>query len=91
MIKSFKHKGLKQLFEEGSSSKVNPQQRAKCLRILDALDMALVPEDMNLPGWGFHGLQGKPKRYSVTITGNWRITFEWKASDAIAVNYEDYH
>jgi len=91
MIKSFKHKGLKQLFEEGSSSKVNPQQRAKCLRILDALDMALVPEDMNLPGWGFHGLQGKPKRYSVTITGNWRITFELKASDAIAVNYENYH
>lgn len=91
MIKSFKHKGLKQLFETGKSAKVNQQQKAKCMRLMDALDEALQPEDMNIPGFGFHGLEGKPKRYGVSVTGNWRITFGWKGEDAIHVNLEDYH
>ena len=91
MVKSFKHKGLKQLFENGSSHLVNQQQKDKCLRRLDALEVALQPDDMNFPGFGFHGLQGNPKRYAVTITGNWRITFEWEGQDAINVDFEDYH
>jgi len=97
MIKSFKHKGLEQLFETGRSAKVNQQQKAKCMRLMDALDEALQPEDINIPGFGFHGLEGKPKRYgvsvsvSVSVSGNWRITFGWKGEDAIHVNLEDYH
>ena len=93
MIKSFLHKGLKQLFEKGSSAKVNAQQREKCVRLMDALDVALQPEDMNIPGWDFHELEGnrKNKRYGVTVTGNWRITFGSKGEDAIQVNLEDYH
>lgn len=79
------------LFEKGNSTKVNPQHKDKCLRRLDALDAALQPEDVNIPGFGFHGLEGKPKRYAVTITGNWRITFEWEGVDAINIDLEDYH
>jgi hypothetical protein len=54
-------------------------------------DEALQPEDMNIPGFGFHGLEGKPKRYGVSVTGNWRITFGWEGEDAIHLNLEDYH
>lgn len=45
----------------------------------------------NMPGFKFHALHTKPKRYSVWVTGNYRITFEWSGKDAIKVNYEDYH
>ncbi len=91
MIKTFRHKGLSQLFETGNSRKVNAQQVDKCIRLMDALDNAMKPEDMKIPGFGFHGLQTKPKSYAVTVTGNWRITFEWDGEDAIKVNLEDYH
>jgi len=95
MIKSFQHKGLKQLFENGTSAKINQQHKAKCLRLLDALDAATLPEDMNIPGFGFHGLEGtrkgKPQLYAVSVSGNYRITFEWENEDAIHVLYEDYH
>jgi len=46
---------------------------------------------MNIPGWNFHGLEGKPKRFSVSVNGNWRITFEWEGEDANHVHLEDYH
>ena len=91
MIKSFQHKGLKQLFEKGSSAKINQQHKAKCLRLLDALDAATLPQEMNIPGFGFHGLEGNPKRYAVSVSGNYRITFEWEGKDAMQVLYEDYH
>jgi len=91
MIRSFKHKGLKQLFEKGVSSKVNAQQVDKCLRVLDALDSALKPDDVNIPGFGFHPLVGKPQRYGLTITANFRLTFGWDGEDAIKLNLEDYH
>ena len=58
---------------------------------MDALDSAARPEDMNVPGWRFHGLRGRPKRYSVAVSANWRLTFEWRAGDAYRLNLEDYH
>ena len=54
-------------------------------------DASVKPEDMNLPGFGFHGLQGKPKRYAVTASANYRMTFGWEGEDAVAVDLEDYH
>lgn len=54
------------------------------------LDSASVPEDMNLPGWYFHGLQGE-ERFSVRLTANYRLTYGWDAKDAIEVDIEDYH
>jgi toxin HigB-1 len=47
---------------------------------------------MNLPGFDFHGLKGDRRgTFSVTVTGNWRVTFRWRGEDAIDVDYEDYH
>ena len=91
MILSWRHKGLKELFAVGKSAKVRPDQQKKCLRLLDALQQAVMPEDMNVPGWHFHGLQGKPKRFAVAVNGPWRITFGFDGQDAIDVDLEQYH
>jgi proteic killer suppression protein len=63
----------------------------KVSRILQTLNAATVPEDMNLPGYRFHGLQGKPKRYSVDVNRNYRVTFGWEDGGAIDVDVEDTH
>jgi len=91
VIRSFRHKGLRRLFETGQSPKVASEMQARCLRLLDVLNGATVPDDMNLPGFYFHKLKGKPERYSVRVTGNWRLTFRWGDGDALDVNLEDYH
>jgi proteic killer suppression protein len=91
MISNWRHKGLRELFESGNSAKVRPDQHKKCLRLLDALNQAVLPEDMNLPGWHFHGLRGKPKRYAIAVNGPWRITFGFEGQDAIDVDLEQYH
>jgi toxin HigB-1 len=91
MIANWRHKGLKELFETGSSAKVRADHHKRCLRILDALSSAQAAEDMNLPGWHFHALHGKPKRYAVAVNGPWRITFGFEAGDAIDVDLEQYH
>jgi len=91
MIKTFAQRGLKELFETGRTTRINRDWHAKLTRQLDALDNAVRPEDMNLPGWRFHSLRGRPKRYSVTVSANWRLTFEWHAGDAYRLNLEDYH
>jgi proteic killer suppression protein len=90
MIKSWKHKELRRLFETGHS-KISRGHHAKSLRMLDTLDASVVAQDMNLPGYDFHGLRGKPKRYSVHVNGNFCITFEFENGDALHVDYEDYH
>jgi len=59
--------------------------------ILDRLDAAVRPGDMNLPGLGFHSLSGSNKgRYAVSVSANWRITFGWDQEDAVQVDFEDY-
>ena len=91
MIKSFKHKGLAELFERGRSRKVRQDLQSRSLRRLDALDQAKSLTDLNLPGFNFHGLQGTPKRYSIHVSGPWCITFEWEDGDALKINLEQYH
>ena len=91
MIKSFRHKPLKELFLTGQSSKIDQKLIARCLRRLDILDQSNLPEDLNLPGFNFHGLQGSPKRYTVHINGPWCLTFEWRGQDAWVVDLEQYH
>ena len=63
---------------------------ARIERRLSALNASKVPQDMNLPGFNFHTLSGKPKRYTVHVSGNWCITFGWD-DGAIDVDLEDYH
>lgn len=91
MIRTWRHKGLKGLFEAGTTAKVRQDQHRRCLRILDALNEAENPEDMNVPGWNFHVLQGRPKRWAVAVNGPWRITFEFERGDALNVTLEQYH
>jgi proteic killer suppression protein len=67
MINSFKHKGLAELFERGRSRKVSQDLQSRSLRRLDASDQAESLTDLNIPGFNFHGLQGKPKRYSIHV------------------------
>lgn len=92
MIKSFKHKGLKQFFEKGDCSGIQSKHEQKLRLQLAALDTAHVIEDMNLPGYRLHKLKGERKNcWSITVNGNWRITFEFDSGDVYIVNYEDYH
>ena len=91
MIKSFKHKGLSELFEKGRSRRIGADLQSRSLRRLEALDQAELLSDLNIPGFDFHGLQGKPRRYSIHVNGPWCITFEWENPDALRVNLEQYH
>lgn len=91
MIKSFKHKGLSELFELGYSRRVRQDLQTRILRRLDVLDQAESLIELNVPGFNFHGLQGVPKRYSIHVNGPWTITFEWEDGEAVKVNLEQYH
>ena len=90
MIRTFRSKPLRQFFETGHAGRLSVQNDARVRRILRALMVAAKPEDMNLPGYFFHGLEGG-MRWSVRVTGNWRLTFGWDGADAIDVDLEDYH
>ncbi len=91
MIKSFRNKALKDLFIDGKSHKLDTKLVVRCLRRLDVLDQAERPEDLNIPGFNFHGLLGTPKRYTLHVNGAWCITFEWRGTNAWVVDLEQYH
>ncbi|MCP4372810.1 MAG: plasmid maintenance system killer [Deltaproteobacteria bacterium] len=91
MIKSFKHKGLSELFERGNSRRIRQDLQSRCLRRLEVMDQAEILSDLNMPGFNFHGLQGVPQRYSIHINGPWCLTFEWKEGEALRVDLEQYH
>lgn len=92
MIRSFRHKGLAELFARGVSAKVRADLRERVLRRLDALDAATELSHLNVPGFDFHPLRGfKPTRYSLHVNGPWCITFEWSAGEALRVDLEQYH
>jgi proteic killer suppression protein len=91
VIKSFRHKGLKELFLTGRSAKISTALQERSLRRLDAINQANVPEDVNLPGFDFHALRGKPTRYTVHVNGPWCITFDFENGHAYRVNLEQYH
>jgi proteic killer suppression protein len=92
MIKTFTHKGLEDLFRHGKRAGVQIAHVSKLQRILAQLDWAAAPEDMNLPGWRLHQLKGNlAGHWSVTVNANWRVTFKFDGTDAIVVDYVDYH
>ena len=92
MIESFRHKGLERFFTKSDRSKIDAKQADRIRRMLDRLDAVTRPQDMNLPGYGFHGLAPKTKGvYAVSVSGNWRITFRFEGGNAVDVNLEDYH
>jgi toxin HigB-1 len=89
MIKSFRHKGLGELFETGNARKVQPKHAKRLNLMLTALNAATHPGQMNMPGARFHPLKGG--RYSVWIDENYRATFAFQGGHAFEVDYEDYH
>ena len=91
MITTFRHKGLAELFQRGRSRRVRADLHNRCLRRLDVLDQAESLHEMNLPGFDFHPLRGKPQRYSIHVNGPWCITFEWDNGEALRVDLEQYH
>lgn len=92
MIRSFRSKPLRRFAERGDASKLGVPNVRRVAIILANLGAAVSPDDMNLPGYRFHGLKGRDKgRYAVDASGNWRITFAWDGKDAVDVDLEDYH
>ena len=92
MITSFKHKGLGLYFTKGSYKGIPAQYGSRIERMLDRLDASKKAEDMDLPGYKFHALKGDRKgEFAVSVTGNWRITYQFIGEDALNVNLEDYH
>ena len=92
MIVSFSSRALKRFWESDDASKLPADRIVWITMILDRLNAATQPDDMNLPGLGFHKLSGTSKgRYAVSVSDNWRITFAWHDQDAVNVDFEDYH
>ncbi|MQM32096.1 MAG: Killer protein [Candidatus Accumulibacter phosphatis] len=92
MIKSFRDKGLRRLYETGSTSGVQASHAGRLRIQLAALDTAQAVEDMDIPGFRLHSLKGAMRgRWSISVNGNWRLTFEFQDGNAYVLDYEDYH
>jgi proteic killer suppression protein len=91
VIRSFRHKGLAELFRSGRSSRIAADLQQRAIRRLDALNHAATTRNLNIPGFDFHPLKGKPQRYSIHLNGPWCITFEWTEGDVFRVDLEQYH
>ncbi len=92
MIRTFKHKALERYFCSSSTKGLDSRMLPKLTRLLDRLEAATKPDDMDLPGYRFHPLKGNREGYfSVMVTANWRLTFRFEGEDAFDVNLEDYH
>ena len=91
MIRSFRDKGLAELFNEGRTRSISPGIVKRVQRRLSALHAATKLEHLSVPGFDCHPLRGEPKRYSIHVNGPWCITFEWIDGDAWRVDLEQYH
>jgi len=92
MISSLRSKALKRFWMKGDESGLKLEWRSRVKIVLNALEAAQAPTDLNLPGLGFHALTGaQAGRFAVLVSRNWRITFGWSGKDATEVDMEDYH
>jgi len=93
MIKTFRHKGLKAFFEKGSVAGIRPAHAPRLAAMVRRLNETSSVQGMNLPGWGLHPLKGRELKghFSVWVSGNWRMTFTFDGTDAVLVDYQDYH
>jgi proteic killer suppression protein len=92
VIKAFRHRGIERFFLTGSRDGIRPDH-AKRLRLqLARLNAARIPQDMGLPGWRLHPLNGSLKgHWAVWVDKSWRLTFVFEGEDAVLVDYQDYH
>jgi proteic killer suppression protein len=92
MIQSFRHKGLKHLYEDDDPRGVLVEHLTKLRKILARLDASSSAEDMNLPGFNLHLLKGKLRGFmAVTVRANWRVVFRFAEGNAYDLDYLDYH
>ena len=92
MIRSFRHGGLEKFFRTGSKAGIQPAHARRLQDQLVLLNRAAHPLDMDSPGWDLHSLKGSlDGHWSVKVNGNWRMTFCFEGTDAILVDYRDYH
>ncbi len=91
MIRSFRSRALRAFWNKGDAARIGPDIVDRLLRRLDALNAARLPDDLNVPGFDFHKLRGRPVRYTVHVNGPWCVTFEWDGEDAIGVDLENHH
>jgi len=92
MIVSFRHKGLSRYFDSGTKAGIQAKHAPRLRLQLAALDSSQVVEDLDIPGYRLHRLTGRAKnRWSIWVSGNWRLTFEFKDGNVHVLDYEDYH
>jgi proteic killer suppression protein len=92
MIRTFRHKGLKRLFERDKASGLRADQVGRIKDALAHLDRSQKPTDLDLPGYRLHALKGNLRGFwSITISGNWRMVFRFEDGDALDVDLIDYH
>jgi toxin HigB-1 len=90
VIRSFRNRALRRYFEASDPSGLSVPNVARVGRILRALDAATRPEQLNLPGFRWHALQGEA-RWSIRVTGKLADHLGWDGADAVTVDLEDYH
>lgn len=92
MITGFRHKGLRRFYDSGNTSGIQAAHAEKLGRILGLLDVAIEPDDLNLPSFRLHSLKGALKgHWSISVNGNWRVTFRFVGVNVELVDYLDYH
>jgi proteic killer suppression protein len=92
VIRTFRHSGIEKFFKTGSKTGIQPKHEARLRILLTTLNLASTPLDMRRSGWDWHPLKGDLKgHWSVSVSGNWRLTFCFVGGDAILVDYQDYH
>ena len=92
MIRSFRHRGLRALYRGQEQHRLNPDHLRKLINILGVLDQSVSLREVNVTAYKLHQLSGDMKgHYSVTVSGNWRVTFRFEDGDAYDVDYIDYH
>ena len=92
MIRSFRHRGLRRLYEREDPSRIPADQLDRITLALADLEAAGKPGDLDLPGYRLHPLRGdRQGSWSISISGNWRITFRFEDGDIHDVDLVDYH
>jgi proteic killer suppression protein len=92
VIRSFRHRGLKALYDGRTAGRVATQHVSRLRDILAILDRSRTAQDLDLPGFRLHALKGILKgHHAVSVSGNWRVTFRFEDGHAVDVDYVDYH
>ncbi|HET9660408.1 MAG TPA: type II toxin-antitoxin system mRNA interferase toxin, RelE/StbE family [Thermomicrobiales bacterium] len=92
MIESFRHRGLRRLYERGDRSGIGPSMVVRIVNILSVLETAESIEQIDIPGYRLHPLTGNLRGYwSIRVTGNWRILFRIEENRVLDIDLVDYH